>query len=123
MNSHADIFVQADATVQLRRFAAEFFATLGIAEFEERESSSYVNGRYYRSKSSEIEVELCHADTEGLETYRFWASLTSLSAHRPASDVAKSYAQLLAAKGWSCFIPSLDWAKKGWTGDGLRYEA
>jgi len=60
------IFIATDSDNQpLEDFARRLFSRLGVARFEERESSNYVDGQYFRSIALGIEIEVAYADEQG----------------------------------------------------------
>ncbi len=93
----------------LEEFARRIFSRLGVAHFEERESSNYVGGHYFRSIALGIEVVIAFADSKGLEEYRFCVALTAeQSAGYDTSYLqnhAQTLARLLSAHSWRCFVP------------------
>ncbi len=60
--------------VDLDSFAAAFFRALELSDFIERESSNYVDERYFRGKKDKLIVEISHTDDEYLdaEAYDIW---------------------------------------------------
>lgn len=104
------IFIATESSEQpLEDFARRLFSRLGVARFEERESSNYVDEHYFRSCAVGIEVTVALADTRGLEGYRFWVALDpefsgSLDGHY-LQDHAHRLAQLFSQHGWRCFVP------------------
>jgi hypothetical protein len=123
---HADIYIRASKDQPLEEFARLIFSRLGVARFEERESSNYVDGHYFRSIAHGLEVVIALADTQGLEEYRFRLTLTAeQSAGCDTSymqDHAETLARLLSAHGWRCFVPDDVTTIKG-EDEGTIYEA
>ena len=91
-----------------------------MADFEERESSNYVDGHYFRHKTNDLEIKITFADDSDLDRYRFWLPISS--PNETATDMAHTYAKKLSAAGWPTFVPSVGWASKGWDGSGSRYD-
>lgn len=56
-------------------FAKEFFAVAGASEVEERESSNYVDGRYYRGKVGDIAFTVSLSDLAGNEDLPIWVQV------------------------------------------------
>ncbi|PTU31745.1 hypothetical protein [Stenotrophobium rhamnosiphilum] len=118
MKEQADIFVRATRSQELSAFASVAFSAAQISDYKERESSHYVDGYYFLGKAEDIEMHVMYGDEPGLEQYGFWVSISAES----ASVLAQQVAQLLSQNGWPCFIPSSNWALKGWNGKGMTYE-
>ena len=69
---HAEIYIRSSSQDQpLEESARRLFSRLGVSQFEERESSHYADGHYFRGAALGFEVVIALADTRGLETYRF----------------------------------------------------
>jgi hypothetical protein len=123
---HADIYIRAASKDQpLEEFARRIFSRLGVAHFEERESSNYVEGHYFRSIALGIEVVIAHADAQGLDDYQFCMTLTAeQSAGYDTGylqDHAQTLARLLSQHGWRCFVPD-DVTTVGGENEGTIYE-
>lgn len=108
----------------MEEFARRIFSLLGVAHFEERESSNCFGGRYFRAVAVGIEVVIRLADS-ALEEFEF---CMILEAEQSAGfdtnylqDHAHTLARLLSANGWRCFLPD-DPAKVGGEFDGTIYE-
>ena len=122
MSTYADVFVDSPADTDLHSFAVFAFQLMGIVDFEERESSNYFEGIYFRHKSGELEVAVAYADFADIEGYRFWIPIVVSGGGKLASELAHEYAKRLAEKGHPTFIPTEGWGSKGWDGDGKRYD-
>ena len=123
---HADIYIRAASKEQpLEDFARRIFSRLGVAHFEERESSNCVEGHYFRSTALGIEVVIAHADAEGLDNYRFCMTLTAEQSVGYDTGYLENHAQtlarLLSQHGWSCFVPD-DTATVRGENEGTIYE-
>jgi len=123
MNIFSDIFIEAPGDLNLDAFVRILFPLIGIERFEERDSSNYVDGTYFRSIDSPLEVEVCYTDHSGLAAYRFWLSICSEDSTRPAQQAADEFSGILSSHGWRCFIPQGAWYRNGWNGEGRLYEA
>jgi hypothetical protein len=124
---HAEIYIKALKDQPLEEVARRIFSRFGVAHFEERESSNYVEGHYFRSIALGLEVVIALADRRGLgEDYRFCIALTAeQSAGYDTSylqDHAQTLARLLSAHGWCCFVPD-DVTTDGGEAKGTIYEA
>lgn len=124
---HAEIYIRATSKDQpLGEFSRRLFSRLGVAHFEERESSNYVEGHYFRAIALGIEVVIAFADTRGLEDYRFCVTLT---AEQSAGfdtgylqEHAHTLARLLSQHGWRCLVPD-DVLTVAGEAEGRVYEA
>ena len=124
---HAEIYIRAASTDQpLEEFSRRLFSRLGVAHFEERESSNYVEGHYFRAIALGIEVVIAHSDTRGLEDYRFCVTLTTEQSAGfdtgYLQEHAHTLARLLSQHGWRCFVPDDVLTVAGET-EGRVYEA
>ncbi len=107
---YAEIYIRAALKDQpLEEFSRRVFSRLGVAHFEERESSNYIEGHYFRAVALGIEVVIAFSDTRGLEDYRFCLTLT---AEQSAGfdtgylqEHAHTLARLMSLHGWRCFVP------------------
>ncbi len=121
------IFISTESSEQpLEEFARRLFSRLGVAQFEERESSNDVDEHYFRGCSAGIEVTVALADTRSLEGYRFWVTLEpelsgGLDGHY-LHDHAYTLAQLFSRHGWRCFVPD-DFTTVGGEHEGKVYTA
>jgi hypothetical protein len=122
MATHADIFVEASSALDLQSFSSQVFAIFGIANFEERESSHYVDGHYFRSKTDDLQIKVTFTDDSDLDGYRFWLPISSTNESIDAAALAGIYAKKLSAAGWATFVPSKNWSHKEWHGEGVRYD-
>lgn len=124
---HAEIYIRAASKDQpLEEFARRIFSRLGVARFEKRESSNYVEGHYFCAVALGIEVVIAHADTQGLDVYQFCVTLTAEQSAGFETgylqDHAHTLARLLSQHGWRCFVPD-DVTTVGGEHDGKIYEA
>lgn len=122
MTTHADIFVEASSELDLQSFSSKAFAIFGITNFEERESSHYVDGHYFRSKDDDLQIKVTFTDDSDLDGYRFWLPISSTNESLDAVALAETYAKKLSAAGWATFVPSKNWGRKDWRGEGVRYD-
>ncbi len=107
---HAEIYIKSASKDQPREeFAQRIFGHLGLVHFEERESSNYLEGHYFRSIAVGIELVIAFDDSEGLEGYRFCITLTVEQGAGYDTgylqDHAQTLARLLSTHGWHCFVP------------------
>jgi len=122
MSTYEDIFVGAPGDLALPSFAQTVFRLIGVERFEERESGNYVDGQYFRSIGSAVEITVARTDDADLTGYRFWLSLSADGVDRPDSLDAPRIALIISSHGWRCFIPSSDWARTTWSGAGRIFE-
>ncbi len=119
------VFIATDSSQQsLEEFARRLFSRLGVAHFEERESSNYVEGHYFRSVAVGIEITVAYADEQGLQDYRFWISMQPEPSGNPDGNYlhehAHTLAQMLSQHGWRCFVPD-DFGTVGGEHEGRVY--
>ncbi|MBC3873383.1 hypothetical protein [Undibacterium flavidum] len=122
MTTYSDIFVEASSELDLRSFSSQVFEIFGIADFEERESSHYVDGHYFRSKADDLQIKVTFTDDSDLDGYRFWLPISSTNESIDAAALADTYAKKLSTAGWAAFVPAKDWNRKDWLGEGVRYD-
>lgn len=72
-----DLLIQAHAPTTLDAFVEELGGILGCGPFEERESSQYAEGRYFRCLVLGLEVTVGASDHVGYEDYAFWITVGS----------------------------------------------
>jgi hypothetical protein len=72
---YADIFFNFAGAKDLRDAAKAAFDALGISEFEERESSNYVDGRYFVANRNGLTFEIAQSDYADAGELRFWLSI------------------------------------------------
>ncbi|MBB6600631.1 hypothetical protein [Luteimonas sp. MC1825] len=123
MTTFSDIFVETPADLSLQAFAHVVFPLISIEQYEERESSHYVDDTYFRSVGSNLEVTACFTDDSDLAKYRFWLPICSEDQARLAPEAAEQFALIISGHGWRCFIPTGAWYRNGWSGEGRLYEA
>lgn len=58
-------------------FATQFFAVVDATQIEERESSNYVDGRYFRGRVADVSFKVSWADLAGNEDLPFWIRIES----------------------------------------------
>jgi hypothetical protein len=107
--------------------AARVFTELGIAEFEERESSNYPpDDHYFCGYARNATVEVCDADESEMPEYPYWLVLTdkTLWKDEKTEVIAEpdAVAQTLAKAGFKVFIPTVGWGRVGWKPDGRVFE-
>ena len=84
----------------LREFAEAFFDAAGIVDGQERESSNYVDGHYFRGARDGAEFTVSLSDDEGNEDLPVWVQVAANLDEEGALDDAVSrviQARLLAA--------------------------
>ena len=59
----------------LREFAEAFFGTVGIVNGQERESSNYVEGHYFKGTRDGAEFTISLSDEEGNEDLPVWVQV------------------------------------------------
>lgn len=71
----ASLYFDLPDEVDLSLAAATVFRVLGITDFEERESSNYVDDQYFAAQSGEVRYEISLSDDENAGDLRFWLTL------------------------------------------------
>lgn len=66
-------------TTSLREFAEAFFNAAGILNGQERESSNYLGGRYFRGSNESAEFTVSLSDEEGNEDLPYWVHVAGHS--------------------------------------------
>lgn len=61
----------------LDAFASRFFAVVDASQVEERESSNYVDGRYFRGRVGDVSFTVSLTDFAGNEDLPFWVHIKS----------------------------------------------
>lgn len=61
----------------LREFAEAFFDAAGILDGQERESSNYVEGRYFKGSRDGAEFTVSLSDEEGNEDLPMWVQVAA----------------------------------------------
>jgi hypothetical protein len=72
---YADLFFDLTNAENLDTAASTVFRELGITEFNERESSNYVDGRYFVAQHGGLTYEIAYSDDEDAGAMRFWLSI------------------------------------------------
>lgn len=80
-------------TADLGEFAQAFFKFADIKEGQKRESSNYVDSRYYRGYAYGAELTVSLADEEGNDDLPFWVQIATTSHH--AADVLEGLVDCL----------------------------
>ena len=71
----ASLYFDFPGEVDLSSAATTAFRALGIIEFEERESSNYVDDQYFAAQSGGVKYEISLSDDENAGDLRFWLTL------------------------------------------------
>lgn len=72
-----DVLFDNPTVKTLSQFAAVIADVLEIAEFEQRESSNYIDEIYFRGRSGKIEIEAALTDDVDHEDLPYWLYLSS----------------------------------------------
>lgn len=64
-------------TPSLRRFAEAFFDATGIVNGQEKESSNYAGGHYFKGSNELAEFTVSLSDEEGNEDLPFWIQVVA----------------------------------------------
>jgi hypothetical protein len=91
-----DIFVKGHAEETLDQFAERLRPLLGIVELEQRDSSNYVNDKYFVGRALGLEIVFAQSDEEDLDGYEFWIYIRTRAAWIPDSSFIDGLSDLLA---------------------------
>lgn len=58
--------------LDIKDFATKFFQSIGVVDWEERESSNYVDGIYFIGKMEGLQFKIALSDEVGNDDLRFW---------------------------------------------------
>lgn len=86
----------------LSEFAEAFFDAAGVVDGQERESSNYAEGRYFKGSHEGTEFTVSLSDEEGNEDLPFWVQVAaSLGADGALEDaVSRVVRERLVAAGF-----------------------
>jgi hypothetical protein len=101
---------------KLKTFSARVAEILSLTEFQERESSNYAEGHYFKGLLGGSVVRLYYLDTTGFEEWLF-----AIQIKTPHESVAHDVASAVAAAGFQCFVPSGPWYEIKWERQGVTY--
>lgn len=100
---NANLLIQQLGPQSLDQFVAELSAQFGLSPFEERQSTNYLDERYFRCLTLGLEVTVALADEVGFDAYQFWISLqpevTGLEDQSFLDGLADCFARKLALHG------------------------
>lgn len=74
---HLDLLGAFRNQVDLDSFARAFFPTIEVSHFEERESSNYVEGRYYKGRNGTLNLTISLSDEDGHKDLPCWIHVTA----------------------------------------------
>jgi hypothetical protein len=72
---YINLLIDRNEDTSLDTFARSFFAAVGGKNFEERESSNYVEGRYFVGQLNGMHFEIALSDLEGFADLNYWISI------------------------------------------------
>jgi hypothetical protein len=72
---NGNIYIKKKANQSLDAFVCDLATALGCAQWERRQSSNYVEERYFRCSALGIEVIAAIADSSDFDEYDFWLFL------------------------------------------------
>ncbi len=101
---------------ELEPFARHVINVLALTDFEERESTFYTDGHYFRGNIGNSFLKIYDVDALGIEGFRFAISIGS-----PGKATAHQVATTLAAAGFECLIPTKGWIYEDWNRAGAKY--
>lgn len=111
---------------ETQEFASRVFTSLGLTQFEERESSNYPpEERYFIGYAANASVKVCRSDDEELPQYPFQVVLEDARSRVPAVETIPveitHFAETVAVAGIQLFQPTDGWGRVGWTPSGTVY--
>ncbi|MGL4575128.1 MAG: hypothetical protein ACRCV9_10105 [Burkholderiaceae bacterium] len=71
----ADIYFDFAAATELRPGAVAAFRAIGALDFEERETTNYINEQYFYASVGKVQYEVALADDEDAGGMRFWLAI------------------------------------------------
>ena len=74
---YMDLLGTLNGANDLNVFATHFLSLINASKIEERESSNYVDGRYFRGWIDDISFVVSLADFDGNEDLPFWIQIRS----------------------------------------------
>jgi len=100
----------------LEDFAQRVAKDLGLAEFHERESSSYANGHYFTGKLGISWLKVFECSDLGVQEF-----YGAIGINPPGKNSAHDIATSLAATGFQCMIPYETWIFEAGSQQGAKY--
>src|SRR3974390_1139004 len=104
-----NLFIRSNRNQSLDAFVEDLAKQLGCGQFEERQSSNYVNERYFRCSALGIAVEVALADESEFEAYQFWLCFQPDGVHVDDKSffdgLADCVARKLVTSGWEVVRP------------------
>ena len=58
-------------------FAREFFLVIGVSEYGERESSNFVDGRYFKGTNNNLDFTISRSDEEEHADLPYWVQIAA----------------------------------------------
>lgn len=83
---HVNLFASGSPDLSLRDFAKSVYAELGISEFEERESSNYVDGHYFSAVLGPRVFKVMLSNSETHVELPYWVRVSSTDESKQISD-------------------------------------
>ena len=111
---------------ETQEFASRVFTSLGLTQFEERESSNYPpEERYFIGYAANASVKVCRSDDGEFPQYPFWVVLEDARNRVLAMETipleTAHFAETVANAGIQLFQPTEGWGTVGWTPSGTVY--
>jgi hypothetical protein len=107
--------------------ASTVFSAIGVSDWEERESANYPpDEHYFAGYAQNAEVLVFDSDDKRTPEYPFCVSIGDSTWRKGAGLIVTNppnVAKLLAASGFTVLVPSGDWHRDDWDGDGEVYGA
>lgn len=123
----AIFFITLKNDARLRDVAAAVFRAVGIAEWQERDSSNYPpDDHYFVGYCENAEVTVYDGDDARTPDYPFRVSVEEATWRRGSGVIATDEASVvrgLIGGGFAVFIPAGAWERTDWDGAGDVHEA
>ncbi len=74
---HVDLLMNVDGVTSLESFARLLFEVVGAKNFEERESSHYVEGRYFIATTDVLFYKVMRSDDEDHKDLPYWVRVSA----------------------------------------------
>jgi hypothetical protein len=74
---HIDLLGASEKLADLNSFAEGFFSAIDANGYEERESSNYIGGRYFRAIIDGMDFTVCLSDEDGFDDFPYWIHINT----------------------------------------------
>lgn len=98
---HVNLMAGGNLKSSLDDFAANFYKIAGVSKFEERESTHYIDGRYFTATCGERIFKVMLSDGERLRDLPYWIRVSAAEGAGPITDIEiDALAQKLVSGGY-----------------------